>query len=115
MWAVFAGPLKPDVLENLEAYYDKPFDVFVTYYDTGIYRLPESWTKKYGMGKQMDWGSWLYVCERSRLWELMNPDKLVAQLIPAEEGEETAKMMPPTEARELPDGEWYGILEVECY
>ena len=57
MWAVYAGKLKPEVGDKLDEYYDRPFEVFVSYYDTGIYRLPYDWQKGHGPGKQMDWGT----------------------------------------------------------
>ena len=115
MWAVYAGILKPDVKDHLDEYYDRPFDVFVSYYDTGIYRLPEEWAKAHGPSKQMDWGSWLYVCSKYGLWDLLEPEKKVVQVLPANEEREEPVRLPAMEARELPDEEWYGILEVECY
>ena len=115
MWAVFAGPLKPDVPENLSAYYNSAFDVFESYYDIDEYRLPENWGKKHGPGKQMDWGSCLYVCRRDSLWELIGPASKVHPVIPAGEDEELAKILPAIKAGGMPEAEWYGVLEVECY
>ena len=115
MWAVYAGPLKQGVREKLGDYYDKPFDVFVSYYETGIYRLPSEWEKKHGPNKQMDWGSWLYICDRAGLWELKNPDGRVVPILPAEEDGEIITWLPPILAKEIPKDEWYGVLEVECY
>ena len=57
MRAVFAGVLKPGVRDNPDEYYNKPFDVFESYYDTGFYSLSGDWPKKHGPSKQMDWGS----------------------------------------------------------
>ncbi len=116
MMAVFAGILKPDVRENPGAYYDRPFDVFTDYYDIGVYRVPGEWYEKYGPSRrQMDWGSWLYICDRKALDELVSPDSTVAQLIPAKGEEKLAKRLPSIKAGEIPETEWYGVLEVECY
>ena len=115
MWAVYAGILKPGVRDHLDEYYDRPFEMFESYYDTGIYRLPSAWSKKYGPDKQMDWGSWIHFCDENGLWELMNPGKPVVQVLPANGERERPERLPPIEAREIPEDEWYGVLEVECY
>ncbi len=115
MWAVYAGVLKSDVREHPDGYYDRPFDVFVSYYDTGIYRLPGEWAKSHGPNRQMDWGSWLYIVDRDGLWKLIDPEKNVQQIIPAEKDGKYARTLPPIRAREIPAAEWYGVLEVECY
>ncbi len=115
MWAVYAGPLKSGIREKLNEFYDRPFDVFVSYYDTGIYRLPHEWEKEHGPYKQMDWGSWLYICDKAGLGELLNPGDQVTQVIPADGQEKYAKRLPAIEAGEIPEDEWYGVLEVECY
>ncbi len=115
MWAVFVGTLKPGVKDHLDEYDNRPFDMFVSYYDTGIYRLPREWSEKYGPGKQMDWGSWIHFCDKNGLWELMSPEKPIVPVIPAEENEKVAKLLPPIKARNIPEDELYGVLEVECY
>ena len=115
MWAVYAGPLKPDVRDNLDAYYDRPFDVFISYYDTGLYRLPANWAKQHGPNKQMDWGSWLYIVDKEEFDHFLDPQERVAQIIPAEGEEKYAKRLPLIKASDIPKDEWYGILEVECY
>lgn len=115
MWAVYAGMLKTGVRENLDEYYDRPFDMFESYYDTGIYRLPSGWEEKYGPGKQMDWGSWIHFCDENGLWELMNPDQRIVQVLPAGEEREEPVRLPPIKVQDLPEDEWYGVLEVECY
>ena len=107
MWAVFAGLLKPDVRENPDKYYNRPFDVFESYYDINIYRLTAEWAKKYGPDKQMDWGSWLYICDRQGLEELVGSKDRTAQILPEDEMHEYAK--------NIPEGAVYGVLEVECY
>ena len=115
MWAVFAGILKPGVKDNLDEYYDRPFDMFESYYDTGIYRLPWEWAKKYGPGKQMDWGSWIHICDQEGLCELENPVKAIVQVLPDNEEREEPVRLPPIKAQEKPEDKWYGVLEAECY
>ena len=115
MWTVYAGVLKPGVKDHLDEYYDRPFDMFVSYYDTNIYRLPWEWAGKYGPGKQMDWGSWIHICDRNGLWELMNPEKPVVQVLPAFGERKKVERLPPVKARDIPEQELYGVLEVELY
>ena len=63
----------------------------------------------------MDWGSWLYLVDRAGLGELLYPEEKVIPVIPAEGDETSAKLLPPIRARDIPKGERYGVLEVECY
>ena len=114
MWAVFAGVLKPRAKDHPDEYDNRPFDMFVSYYDTGIYRLPWEWSKKYGPHRQMDWGSWIHFCDKNGLWELMSPEKRIVPVLPADEERETAELLPPIKAGDIPENEWYGVLEVEC-
>lgn len=115
MRAVFAGVLKPDVRENPDAYYDRAFDVFESYYDTSYYWLPGDWQEKHGPGKEMDWGSWLYITDRKGLDELLDLEENVIPTIPAKGDEKCAKRLRPIKAKDIPAAEWYGVLEVECY
>lgn len=115
MWTVYVGVLKPGVKDNLNEYYDRPFEMFKSYYDTWIYRLPGEWEKKYGPGKQMDWGSWIHFCDWDGLWELMNPEKHIEQVLPANEEREEPVRLPPIKVQDLPEEELYGVLEVELY
>lgn len=115
MRAVYTGALKPDVPDNLDRYYDRPFDVFVSYYDTGIYRLPYEWSESHGPGRQMDWGSWLYIVDRNELSKLLYPDSRVIPIIPAESEEEYAERLPAIEMKDITKGELYGVLEAELY
>lgn len=115
MMAVFAGVLKPDVRENLESYYNRPFDVFTGYHDIGVYRVPGEWARKYGPSRQMDWGSWLYICDRKALDELASSDSTMEQLTPAEKEEGLSKRLPSNKTEQITETEWYGVLEVECY
>ena len=106
-----------EIMDRLGEYYDRPFEVFESYYDTGMYRMPSEWEEKLGPSKQMDWGSWLYVCDRKTLMEFADERiRKIVHVIPAgQSGQETATREAPTDLNGLPDGELYGILEVELY
>ena len=104
-------------MDRLGEYYNRPFEVFESYYDTGMYRMPSEWEEKLGPSKQMDWGSWLYVCDRKTLMEFADERiREIVHVIPAEQcGQKTAMREAPMDLAGLPDGELYGILEVELY
>ena len=114
MWAVYVGGLKPGAGDKLDEY-DDPFDVFVSYYETDIYRLPAEWQKSHGPGKQMDWGSSLYICDIGELDKLLSSESNVVPIIPAADNEESAKRLPAIKAKNMPAAEWYGVLEAELY
>ena len=115
MFATYIGVLRPGVRDRLDAYWDRPFDVFEAYYEIcGISRMPDGWRSIVGYGKQMDWGSRLCICGRSVLNRLLNSgiDHLIPITLTAD-GE--AERGAPVSALALPDGDWYGILEVELW
>ena len=115
MFATYIGVLRPGVRDCPDAYLDKPFDVFEAYYEIcGVTRIPEGWRSFVGDGKQMDWGSRLCICDRRAMNRLLNIG--IGHLIPitlTAEGE--AERGAPVSALALPDGDWYGILEVELW
>ena len=115
MWATYIGIFKPGARENPDAYYDRPFDMFEAYYDINVYRLPASWSEVLGKSKQMDWGSWLYVCSKETMRQLMYGSvRNIVHVIPGDDTKEPVRE-PPIDLTMLPDREWYGILEVEIY
>ena len=96
----FSGPSKNEC-------YDPGF--IKKSYGTNFGRIPESWYGYLGKGHKMDWGSYLYVCNRDlleRLLELENTfiwDRVF--------GQPSKKI----DFSEIPKCPKYGILEVEEY
>ena len=113
MWATYIGIFKPGARENPDTYYDRPFDMFEAYYDINVYRLPASWSEVLGKSKQMDWGSWLQTCDRQTFRKLFSDNDTVIPIIPFYADAEHVGRQPPVPAKEIPDGERYGFLEVE--
>ena len=46
MWTVYIGTLIPGVKDHLTEFYDRPFEVFGSYYDTGLYRMPWEYRRR---------------------------------------------------------------------
>ncbi len=114
MRASCIGPLKHGARQKLDRYYNRPFDVFRSYYEFSEDWIPDSWREKLGKSTQMDWGSWLYVCDRKTLEELMGDmTRYVIPIIPAKKGEDEAKRLKPIHVSEIPIQQWYGLLEME--
>ena len=114
VFAVYVGPLEPDVEEHLEEYKGEPFDVFESYYEIRNYdRIPPNVYKHLGKRTQMDWGSWLQTCDRQTFRKLFSDNDTVIPVIPLYADAERVGRQPPIPAKEIPDGERYGFLEVE--
>jgi len=116
MRAYYVGPLKHGARMNLDKYYDRPFDVFKSYYEVSEGWMPDGWWEKLGKGKQMDWGSDLYVCDRKLLEELMKDiTHDITPITPAKKGETLATRHRQVPVSKIPKQTWYGILQAELY
>ena len=116
MMAYYVGPLRRGARQNLDRYYDRAFDVFDSYYEVSEGWMPDSWVDRLGESKQMDWGSWLYVCDRKLFEELMGDySNEVAPITPAKEGELLATRHKRVSWSKIPRRKWYGILQAELY
>ena len=117
MWHTDMGIMKPDALNNLDAYWDKPFDVFDESYELdGIYHLPAEWIDRLGSSKQMDWGSWLYVCSYEKLRELFEvKPTVILQQVEVKKRVKTYTEIVEVDFLSLPKDRMYGILNVEDY
>ena len=114
LFAVYVGPLETGAEENLEEYKDEPFDVFESYYEVRKYdRIPPDVSEHLGKSTQMDWGSWLQTCDRQTFRKLFSDNDTVIPVIPLYADAERVGRQPPIPAKEIPDGERYGFLEVE--
>ena len=115
MFATYIGVLLQGVKGHLDEYYDKPFDVFESYYEmSGVYRAPSEWGETLGKSTQMDWGSWLYICDLKTVQETIAPNvRFLIPITPAGPGEKRAKIGKSIPFSMLPEGIWYGVLEVE--
>jgi len=114
VFAVYVGPLEPGAEENLDEYKGEPFDVFESYYEVRNYfRIPSDVSKHLGWRIQMDWGSWLQTCDRQTFRRLFSDSDTVIPIIPFNVDAERWGRQPPIPAKEIPDGERYGFLEVE--
>lgn len=117
MYSSFIGVLKEGVLENLDDYYDAPFDLFTTYYElTGFYKVPSEWRQILGKWKQMDWGCWLSICSNKQVQELfLKKSSPIAKITPATGDETLAHIGKEESPSNLIKADWYGVLEVEDY
>ncbi|MCR4621966.1 MAG: hypothetical protein K5663_07780 [Clostridiales bacterium] len=110
MYGMYVGIFNDGAKDNLDDYYDRPFDLFKKYYEMpSLYRTPGEWLPLLGESKQMDWGSYLYVCSRETVQQLFKLKKTgVAPVFEDRIGSTRSSST-------LPKAEWYGIMEVECY
>ncbi len=117
MWATYIRILKPGVIDHLGDYYGRPYDVFESYYEMNLPRISGDWQEMIGSNRQMDWGSWLYVCDRETLHELTDGRiDSVVPIIPAEKNDGvSARREAPIALADLTDQDQYGILEVELW
>ncbi len=117
MYAAYIGVLRQSVKEQLNEYYDRPFDIFESYFEmTGIYHIPSDWKQILGNNVKMDWGSWLYVCDRQTINHIIVKDvNGLVPITPANQDETLAKRGKAIPFSQLPVAEQYGILEVELW
>lgn len=110
MYVMYIGILKESAKDHLEKCYDDPFEIFEKRYElTSFYRTPDVWRPLLGKSTQMDWGSWLYVCNYETVQQLFKIKRSsIARIYPDRIGTKR----PSTS---LPKADWYGIMEVECY
>ena len=110
MYAMYVGIFNDGAKDNLDDHYDRPFDLFKKYYEMpSLYRTPGEWLPLLGESKQMDWGSYLYVCSRETVQKLFKIKK--TGIAPVFEDRIGSTRSSTT----LPKAEWYGIMEVESY
>ena len=117
MFSMIIGIMKPGAKDELDSYYDRPFDLFEEYYElSDLYRTPTEWYPILGETKQMDWGTWLSVCNYAQVQELLRlKPSCIAKITPATGDEELAKIGKQEPSSALPKAEWYGVMEVEDY
>lgn len=112
----YIGVFRRGARTNLDKYYDRPFDIFDSYYEMFEGGLPSSWVEKLGRWTQMDWGSYLYVCDKKQMKEIVGSKvRYVKPVIPAKKGETMAKILPSVPLDRIPVRQWYGVMEVEVY
>ena len=63
---------------------------------------------------QMDWGSWLKICNRETMKELLAESTgKIRKIIPILEAMKESGPRPAEDLKNLPDGDWYGIPDAE--
>ncbi len=116
MYAMYIGILFDGAKDDPADYYDRLFDAFKKYYElTSLYRTPDEWYPLLGEPRQMDWGSWLYICSYDTVQKLFKAKKSgIAPVFPG-----TKDVCTRTGATRswstLPRADWYGVMEVEMY
>ena len=117
MMAVYVGPLKEDVKDHLDRYYDKPFGVFERYYELqGAYFIPPEISEHLIGCTQMDWGSWLSICDRDTFRRIFTDAYTVIPIIPL--NMKNGGRKPPVRGSKIhgsSDAEWYGVLSAELW
>ncbi len=112
------GIMKQDALDNLGAYWDRPFDVFEDNgrYELDFYTLPAEWMDRLGESKAMDWGSFLYVCDYEKLKELfeVKPSKIL-QFVEYKKRVHTYTKVIEIDLSSLPADRMYGIYDIKDY
>ena len=116
LFKTYIGTLEPGAKDRIAEYYDQPFEIFDQYFELWIDQYPENWEKRLIRVGQMDWGSWLNICNREAIQELMAKGKGTIQRIVSvwDEREEPGRK-PTTDLQNLPDSDWYGILNIEIW
>ena len=116
MQAVYVGPLKEEAKKNLKNFLGDPFGVFKEYYEIDSYHVPGEWREYLGDDTKMDWGSWLYICDRETFRKMCGITNLhLSAVNPDSRAESRVTRMPIGDFAQSLDSDWYGVLEAELW
>lgn len=127
MWNTSLVIFKKGTLRNIKKYSGldtgKCFDsgFIEKQYDlTELWRIPRSWYDRLEHHGQMDYGSWLYSCDREALLDLLEESGIdhvpfVDGYKKDEETGEYTRIVKQIPISEIPIRKKYGIFEMELY
>ena len=126
MWNTSLVVFKKGALKNIKKYsgletgkcFDSGF-IKEEYNLEDLWRIPQNWYGRIKFLEQMDYGSWLYSCERETLLELLKESGIdhvpVREYKKDEETGECIGLVKKIPVSEIPVKREYGIFEMEVY
>ena len=126
MWNTSLVVFKKGTLKNIKKYsgfesgkcFDSGF-IEEEYNLEELWRIPQSWYGRIKFLEQMDYGSWLYSCDRKTLLDLLKESGIdqvpSAEYKKDEETGEYIRSVRQIPVSEIPVRRKYGIFEIEVY